>query len=164
MNIYLFVYTETEEYGKRLDDFDKKLRQRNLILFGILEEEKSYHELEELVLQIINIKLEIECDRKDIEFVGRMGKKNTKPRPIRLALTTYGKKILQRKNALEGSGSYIKEDFPPKVLEIRKTLIPQLNEHRENGVKAILKYVKIIIKEKSQEKPKTVLQKTEEGA
>lgn len=144
-----------EEHEKRLDDFDKKIRQRNLIIFGIMEEEKSYQELEELVLQIINIKLEVECNRAEIEFVGRMGKKSTKPRPIRLTTTTYGKKIaiLQNKKALEGSGAYIKEDFPPKVLDIRKSLLPQLNEQREKGFKAYLKYDKIITKQNYQENP-----------
>lgn len=138
-----------ETHEKQLEYFDKKLRQRNLILFGFTEEEKSYQELEELALKIINYKLEIECDRKEIEFIGRMGKKNTKPRPIRLTLTTYGKKIaiLQKKKVLEGSGSYIKEDYPPKVLEIRKSLLPQLKEHKEKGVYAILKYDKIVIRE-----------------
>lgn len=142
------------EQEKRLDDFDRRLRQRNLIFFGIAEEEKNYSELEDLVLNIINFKMEVGCDRKEMEFVGRMGKKNTKPRPIRLTLTTYGKKIalLQRKSTLEGSGSYIKEDFPPKVLEKRKALIPQLLEHKQKGNLAMLKYDQLIVKDKPNNK------------
>ncbi|KOB71641.1 Endonuclease-reverse transcriptase [Operophtera brumata] len=88
-----------DEQQKRLDNFDKILRQRNLILFGITEEERNYSDLEDIVLQIINIKMQTELDRKDIEFIGRVGKKNSKTRPLRLTLTTLGKKIsiLQQK-------------------------------------------------------------------
>lgn len=139
---------------KRLDEFDKKLRQRNLILFGILEEEKCYIELEELILQIINVKMEIPCEKNEIEYIGRMGKKGSKPRPIRVTFTTFGKKIviLQNKKLLEGTGAYIKEDYPPKVLETRKLLIPELNEYRNKGTKAILKYDKLIVIEKPNNK------------
>ncbi|KOB70933.1 Endonuclease-reverse transcriptase [Operophtera brumata] len=136
-----------DEQQKRLDNFDKILRQRNLILFGIAEEERNYSDLEDIVLQIINIKMQTELDRKDIEFIGRVGKKNSKTRPLRLTLTTLGKKIsiLQQKKTLDGSGSYIKEDYPPQVLETRKALLPQLMEKRQKGLNATLKYDKIII-------------------
>lgn len=64
-----------ENQEKRLDDFDRKLRQRNLIFFGISEEELSYSELEDLVLQLITLKMDIQIEKRDIEFVGRIGKK-----------------------------------------------------------------------------------------
>lgn len=143
------------EQEHRLDSFDKTLRQRNIIIFGISDNEKKYSELEDLILQIMLKKLEIKLERKEIEFAGRIGKKeNNKLRPIRLTLTTLGMKIqiLQRKKLLDGSGIYIKEDYPPKVLETRKALQLQLQEQRQNGVSAFLMYDKIVINEKPNNK------------
>lgn len=145
------IQNKQEEHEKKLDNIERKLRQKNLIFFGISEEEKSYSELEEIMIQIINLNMEVEIDRRDLEFVGRMGKKGTKPRPVRLTLTTFGKKlaIFQRKSSLDGTGTYIKEDFPPNILEKRKVLISQLQEYREKGIPAILKYDRLIVKEKA---------------
>lgn len=40
---------------------------------------------------------------------------------------------------------YIKEDYPPKVLQIRKSLQENLKREQENGKKAIIKYDKLVI-------------------
>lgn len=141
-----------QEY--RLDNFDKILRQKNIIIFGITEEEEKYSDLEDIVIQMMIEKLGIDLEKKEIEFVGRVGKKENKLRPIRLTLSTLGKKIqiLKQKKVLDGSGTYIKEDYPPKVLETRKGLQIQLNEQKEKGISSFLVYDKIIITEKPNNK------------
>lgn len=144
-NISMIQATQ-EEHERRLDHFDKILRQRNLIIFGIAEEERGYKELAEIIVQIINLNLDIDFEQRDIEFVGRIGKKNTKPRPIRLTLTTFGKKveILKMRPKDNQVQWYIKEDYPPKILQKRKELQVEVNELREQGIKAVIKYDKIV--------------------
>lgn len=138
---------ENESQNKRLNLIEKQIRQRNLVLFGIAEEEKSYFELENIVLDIINIQLNIKCNKSELEFVRRIGKKSNKPRPICFGLTTLGMKIqiLKEKNKLEKTGAYIKEDYAPRILEIRKSLQEKLKEEKEKGHRATIKYDKIVI-------------------
>ncbi|KOB76501.1 Endonuclease-reverse transcriptase [Operophtera brumata] len=52
---------------------------------------------------------------------------------------------MKQKNALSGTSCYIKEDYPQYVIEKRKILQEQVNEEREKGNKAIIKYDKLII-------------------
>lgn len=82
-----------------------------------------------------------------------MGKQSDgKIRPINLTLTTYGKKImiLKNKKKLEQSKIYIKEDFSPKILAVRKSLHEQLQKERREGKMAYLRYDKIVIREPNQ--------------
>lgn len=92
--------------------------------------------------------MKVDCQSRDIEVVSRMGKKSGKIRPIIVTLTTMGKKIelLKNKKMLqETSTFYIKEDFPPEVLEERKKLSTQLQQERQQGKKAYIKYNKLVI-------------------
>lgn len=83
-----------EENEKRLDILEKHSRQKNLILFGMKEKEKSYEELEILVKDTIRNTLNIDCDKNEIDFVRRIGKlTHDRPRPILFGLNTLGKKI-----------------------------------------------------------------------
>lgn len=137
----------TEKQEIRLDIVERQIRQRNLILFGIKEEEQNYFELEKIVVDIINVQLDVPCNKTEIEFVRRMGKKSNNPRPICFGLTTLGKKIniLKEKSKLEKTGAYIKEDYPPKILKLRKDLQEKLMEEREKGNKASIRYDRIVI-------------------
>lgn len=140
--------TGNAEQEKRLDFLEKQSRQRNLVLFGVAEEESSYCELEQIVLDIINFKLEISCDGLELEFVRRMGKKDkSKIRPICFGLTTLGKKItlLKNKKKLEDTSTYLKEDYPPKILQIRKELQEKCKEERDKGNKVTIKYDQLVI-------------------
>lgn len=107
---------------KRLDYIEKEIRIRNLVFFGVPEQEKTYFELEDLILSIINEDLQVECYNNEIQHVRRIGKVSDNPRPINVGLTTYGKKVqlLKNKNKLWEKTIYIKEDYPPKVLKERK--------------------------------------------
>ncbi|CAG9127916.1 unnamed protein product [Plutella xylostella] len=138
---------ESVEQEKRIDIIEKSIRMKNLVLFGVAEEERSYMELETLLIEIINSKLEIEVGKNEIEFVKRIGKKTNKARPIVFGLTTLGKKIqiLQNKKKLQGTNCYIKEDFPKKVQELRKSLQPLLEKEIEQGNRAIIKYDKLVV-------------------
>lgn len=142
--------TELENQEKRLSFMEKQNVQRNLVFFGIEENEKSYFQLQENILDIINNKLKIKTDVLEIQSVKRFGSTEKKPRPISVSLTTLGKKIqiLKNKKSLEGSSIYIQEEFPKKVLEIRKELKIKQKLETEKGNTAYLKYDKLIIKDK----------------
>lgn len=141
---------KTNAQEKELERIDRESRKRNIVIFGVAEEEENgaYAELEKMVTDIITINLEIECSRQDIQFVTRMGKKReNKPRPILLSTTTMGKKIeiMKNKYKLESTGCYLKEDYPKKVLEIRKSLQEELKKEIEKGNRAYIKYDKLVI-------------------
>ncbi|CAG9136828.1 unnamed protein product [Plutella xylostella] len=142
-----------EEHEERLRTLERQIRQRNLVLFGVSDEKNSYEELETLIKGVIEGSLEVTLNASEIEFARRMGKKSgeNRPRPIVFAVTTLGKKIkiLQNKNKLENTGSYIKEDFPPKVLEKRKVLQKQLQEEISKGNTAKIVYDRLIVINKS---------------
>lgn len=124
-----------DDQEKRITLLEKQIRVRNLIFFGVDEGEKSYEELEGKVIAIIS-KLGIKCCRNELEIVRRMGKQNEgKVRPINVTLTTYGKKIsiMKNKNKFENTNIYIKEDFSPRTLEVRKSLQEQLQKKRSEG-------------------------------
>lgn len=137
---------------KRISLLEKQIRARNLIFFGVEEGEKSYESLEEKILSAIGT-MGVQCSKSELEIVMRIGLAHErKTRPIKVTFTTYGKKIsiLKNKNKLENI--YIKEDFPPQVLEIRKSLQAQLEKERSEGKLAYLKYDRLIIKERNHTK------------
>lgn len=89
------------------------------------------------------------CNQNDLEIVRRMGKPSQdKIRPINITLITYGKKvsILKKKKTLENTTIYIKEDFPPQILEVRKSLQNQLQKERNEGHNAYIRYDKIVVR------------------
>lgn len=131
----------------KINNLERTLRKKNLLLFGVAENEKSYLDLEEKVLDIINNTLNIKSNSNIIEYVRRLGKRGEKVRPIIITFTTMGFKIqtLKNKKKLEQTPYYIKEDFPPEVLSKRKELQIQVNKEREQGRLAIIKYDKIVI-------------------
>lgn len=137
-----------QKQEERLDYLEKEIRIRNVVIFGALEQENNYLELEKIVLNIFNKDLQIPTNQSEIQHVRRIGKKGEKPRPINVGLTTYGKKILilKNKHKLAETGLYLKEDFPPKILEERKQLQMQVKSETEKGNQAFIKYNKIIVR------------------
>lgn len=160
----------TEEQAQKIQKFEKILRKKNLIFFGVDETENGYLNLQNKILDIINNIMKVDCQKGDIECILRMGKKSEKIRPIIVTFTTMGKKVelLKNKKLLQNNSTlYIKEDFPPEVLEERKKLRSQLEKEREQGRKAYIKYNKLVIlpeKEKIQhERQKRILSQSPEA-
>uniref|UniRef100_A0A2A4JB54 Endonuclease-reverse transcriptase n=1 Tax=Heliothis virescens TaxID=7102 RepID=A0A2A4JB54_HELVI len=135
------------EQQKRLDNFEKQIRRKNLILYGVEETERGYMELQEQVLSLINNKMNVNIQRTEIEMVRRLGKIGGKIRPILITLTTMGRKIeiLKKIHTLESSTINIKEDFPKEVMLKRKELQQIVNKERQLGKNAVLRYDKIVI-------------------
>lgn len=135
-----------EKQQETIDFMEKQARKRNIILFGVEETEQSYSGLVTLVLDTVTSNMGIICQQSEIEEVRRLGRKADRTRPIVITFTTLARKIdiLKMKKSLEGSSMYVKEDFPPKVIEKRKSLQEELKREREAGKKVVLRYDKIV--------------------
>lgn len=132
---------------RRLDVIERTQRQRNVVIFGLEEEERSYNDLSSKIMYVINEIMQIKCETYEIQAIRRIGKKGEKIRPVVLTLTTLGRKIEIQKNwkTLKNTKYSISEDFPPKILEIRKALYEQAKKEKENGNRVIIKYDKLVI-------------------
>ncbi|KOB74048.1 Endonuclease-reverse transcriptase [Operophtera brumata] len=100
------------------------------------------------IVDILNNELGLSCGKNSIEAVRRLGRRDGgKTRPIVMTLLTMGLKIQIQKNKkkLENTPYYIKEDYPPEILNKRKELQIQLEKEREQGKMAFIKYDKLII-------------------
>ncbi|KOB73097.1 Endonuclease-reverse transcriptase [Operophtera brumata] len=72
---------------ERLDYLEKEIRIHNVVFFGISDDKKSYFELEEVILKIITEKLQVECDKTEVQHVRRSERRR------RLSLESFtGKK------------------------------------------------------------------------
>ena len=136
-----------EEQTNKIKYFEREFRRRNLILFGVEESEKTYDELEGIVINIISTYINITCDTSNIEAVRRLGKKGEKIRPIVITFNTLGfkLKIQRNKKLLQDTSYYLKEDYPIDILIKRKELQVQLQKEKDAGNTAFIKYDKIII-------------------
>lgn len=138
---------KNEKQEKRIQFMEKQARQRNIIFFGIEEDETSYHNLENNILQFIREKLTLKLDCRDIQELKRVGRKNDKPRPVIVTFSTLGLKIsiLKQKRLLKDTQYYLNEDYPKHILEKRKELQEEAKREREKGNKVTIKYDKLVI-------------------
>lgn len=135
-----------EQQQRTIDFLDRQIRKKNLLFFGVEETEKNYDDLLMLILDIINTKMGVLCQRWEIETVTRIGKNNGRTRPVVVTITTTSRKLelLRKKKALENTNIYIKEDYSPAVLQKRKELQEELKRERESGKMVALRYDKIV--------------------
>ncbi|CAG4975275.1 unnamed protein product [Parnassius apollo] len=133
----LLLEEKIENQQRTIESLDRSLRRRNIIFFGFSEEEKTYHDLEENILELINTHMKANCGTNNIEYMRRLGKPIEKVRPVIITFTTMGKKIelLKKKKLLMSTPYYIQKDFPLEVLQKRKELHVKLKETQEQGIK-----------------------------
>ncbi|XP_045453301.1 uncharacterized protein LOC123662503 [Melitaea cinxia] len=139
--------TKLQQQNTAIKNFDRYLRRKNLILFGVEEQEKSYHDLEKTVIEFINEYFNLQYNNCSIEDVRRLGKKKDAIRPIKITFTTMGLKIniLRNKKLLKNTPFYFKEDYPLDILNKRKELLVQLKKEKQLGHKAYIRYDKLIV-------------------
>lgn len=138
--------TKLQQQFLQKDIEDKK---RNVIIHKIPENEKSQEDLINIILNILNTKLDIDINisKKDIDFLYRIGKKGSSIRPIVLGFTTLILKetVMRRKRSLEQNNVAISEDLPQAIREKRKGLAPVVKSLFEKGYKVHLKHDSIIV-------------------
>lgn len=137
------------KHERRMDDIERQLRMRNIILHGVKETEKGYFELESIVKNVLKQITNLEIKFEDMDFVRRIGQKSSdKIRPIIVGLVAWRTKLLILKNKSQSDVKtmYITEDFPSKVLEKRKDLKMQQEQEQKAGNIAFIRYDKLIVK------------------
>ncbi|XP_061719718.1 uncharacterized protein LOC133526889 [Cydia pomonella] len=139
----------------KVHNLEREVRKNNLILHGVEESEQDDTELLELVLQTLNNLAkdgEIESfDKWEISVVRRLGKKRDKKhRPILVKLTLAWRRLQVLKNGKKlPANTYVSEDYPKDVIQIRKDLNIKRQEEIKKGKIAMIRYDKLIIKEKT---------------
>ncbi|KAK6192085.1 hypothetical protein SNE40_003628 [Patella caerulea] len=150
--------TETVDLKLKVDMCENKIKQKNLLIFGVKENKQdSVEDCETLVREIMVNEFQVEEARDTslmgIERVHRIGRRNNrapKPRPIlimfeklrdRDTILKSGREQLKTSNSELG----VSEDFTVRVRKIRKALIPKLKEAKQNGKKTFLRSDKLII-------------------
>lgn len=136
---------ENRQLKSRLLNVDRKLRRRNLIFYGVSEEEG---ENIVLVLEgVLEEKLGVKLEKYDIINAFRMGKNARKPRPILVELLSEFKirEIIKKRKNLKGTNIFINEDLIPEDREEKKVLIEQLKLAKSKNKLAQLKGNKLII-------------------
>ncbi|XP_045454339.1 uncharacterized protein LOC123663718 [Melitaea cinxia] len=136
-----------EEQQGKIEYLERQSRKKNLVFFGIAEDEENYFQLQAKIIKFLTENMKMSCNISDIEYIRRIGKKQVTPRPIIVTFLTMGKKLetIRNRKYLKGSTYNINEDFPRHVLEKRKSLQAELRKQREQGKFAVLKYDKIVI-------------------
>ncbi|KOB65890.1 Endonuclease-reverse transcriptase [Operophtera brumata] len=76
----LGIEEKVEQQKKSVDQFEKHIRRKNLLFFGIEEHERRYEDLEQKIKETIRNNMQIKCDLIDIESVRRLGRRNEKPK------------------------------------------------------------------------------------
>lgn len=139
-----------ENQEKRLYFIEKQMRKNNIVFFGLEETEISYSNLEDIMINFIKEHFSMDLDKRDIQEIKRIGKKGERSRPIVVTFLTFGIKIniFKRKNSLKNTAFYITEDYPQNILEKRKELQEQARIEREKGNSVIIKYDKLLIRDK----------------
>lgn len=127
--------------------YERNTRKQNVIIYGLLSKPSSFQEQLTTVLSFFNTHLEIPTKKEEINFISRIGPKNTTINAIVVGLTSTIKKleILRSGNKLKGSKISISEDFPKEVVIKRKELLPKLKQLRKENRHAILSYDKLLV-------------------
>ncbi|XP_063369763.1 uncharacterized protein LOC134658089 [Cydia amplana] len=138
---------KVESQEKKIYFLEKQARQRNIVFFGIKEDETSYANLQDNITRFIKENFSVDLDHRDIQEVKRIGKKGERPRPLIVTFTTLGMKIniFKKKGVLKDTDYYLKEDYPQQVLEKRRELQEQVKVEQEKGNKVKIKYDKLVI-------------------
>ncbi|UYV60127.1 hypothetical protein LAZ67_1000053 [Cordylochernes scorpioides] len=127
------------EIEKRMDLYEMKQRDRNLIFFGIEgKENESPDESLSLVQKLITDKMQI-SEEIQIQKCRRLsGKVNS---PLLIEVPEYKERIVLLKNSfkLRNSRIFLNKDYPPNVINQRKLLIRKRKELLDRGIRAKLR-------------------------
>lgn len=140
-----------EVFNAKINFVEREFRHKNIIIYGIEDEFRSYWDLDNYVIEFINSKLELNLSASDFDHIRRLGRKEEgrKSRPILLKLITLRNKLMIVKNSfkLRGCKILISEDYTRDERERRKLLYPQLLEARKQSKYAVLRHDKLIIRD-----------------
>lgn len=135
--------TENKLLKGDLENLDRKLRNSNLIFYGI---EETGDEIES-VKGIIRDILQIRIDNYDITNVHRLGKANGKVRPVLVKLHSELKRgeILANCSKLKNTRIFVTKDLIHKDLETRRILIHHLKLAKAEKKEARIKGNRLVV-------------------
>lgn len=148
---------EVEMLNVKVRNLEKEVRKNNVLIHGVEETENNNIELLQLVLSTLNdMRKDTEMenfDKWEISEVRRLGiKQDNKLRPILVKFTlTWRRTDILKNNKMFPKNMYATEDFPKDIVKIRKDLKIKQQEEIKKGNLAIIRYDKLIVKEKQNE-------------
>lgn len=151
---------EVHQLKLQVKGLQQETKRNNFLIHGIPEKESSNKDLMDLILTTLNIVSKNagtdNWDKWEISKIYRIGKKvENKNRPILITPTLAWRKLeILKNNKMFPENVYATEDFPKEVLNKRKELQVRLKEEISKGKIAYIRYDKLIVKEKANEKRK----------
>ena len=118
-------------------DLQCRSMRDNLLFFGLAERKNGRENCVTLIDDFCETQLGLSSVSDNIERAHRLGgwnEERTKPRPVVVKFASYRmrEKVRERARRLAGTSFSIQEQFPKKIQERRKTLIPIMNEAKRN--------------------------------
>lgn len=146
---------KVDNQEKRIYFLEKQARKRNLVFFGIEDNESSYDNLQNNIVSFIKHYFGTILELRDIQEVRRIGIKGDRPRPITVTFSTLGLKIniLKQKSSLKDTQYYVKEDYPLHVLQKRRELQEQVKIEKEKGNNVRIKYDRLVTVKNNNKRP-----------
>lgn len=140
---------EFKTLRRKINDLESKVREKNIVIYGLDEQEQTIDQLRDRVWNLIDSGCNVKCDKKEIEFARRMGVINEKPRPVIVGLISCEIKrmIMRNRRLLFGTPITIQSDMTLDVRLKRKQLFPRLRYLREIGKYAFLRGDKLVVYE-----------------
>ncbi|CAG9823948.1 unnamed protein product [Phaedon cochleariae] len=138
--------TENKELRKSNEYLSRKLKDNNLIIFGI-EEEETLTPID-AIQRLVEGNLKVSLREFDVNNTFRIGQKTAnKIRPIILQLTRNIKKqeILQNAAKLKGTGISVSHDLTPTEREEKQVLFKYYKEAKNKKYDTTLLRNKVII-------------------
>ncbi|CAH1109764.1 unnamed protein product [Psylliodes chrysocephalus] len=112
---------------------DQLRRSKNVIFYGVRETNNRTNSDIDIILEIINSKLNVALDKSNINCCFRMktaDKNNIKPILVQFCSSVHTKKVIfYNKKLLKGINIIIREDLTPDKLQIFKAMIEKVNKN-----------------------------------
>ncbi|CAH1153920.1 unnamed protein product [Phaedon cochleariae] len=144
------VEETNRDLQKRLDTAERKLKYKNLIFFGINEQqfETDEHILQSIKTIIIdNLGIQNFYVSSEIANAYRLGRKTVKSRPLLVEfVSNFTKKVVvSKRSQLKGRKIFIAEDLTEKERIERKILVEAVKRARSNRINAFLRGNKLVV-------------------
>ena len=139
--LYDELQAKNSELELRIDELEQYSRRNCLVLHGIVESQYAKENTDDLVLEIVRKKLDLEISATDLDRSHRIGRgrntsyaeaaseKRKKPRPIIVKFVSYKVRaeVFRRKRKLKGSGVRITESLTKKRMELYNSVLNDSN-------------------------------------
>ena len=143
------LMNRVEDLEKKTDDLEGRSKRNNLIFHGIPRDpSETNDECEGKIHKLLTDKLDLGGERVQFDRVHRLNMKPDSPVIARCCFYKDKVRILKSKRKLQGTKTFIGEDFSTRVREIRRKLAVHLKRAKENGQRATMVFDHLFIEGK----------------